>query len=58
MIRMIIEGKDKMIEHDQLTKEAVVFIKFLELEQERHQEDITKINRTIGYLKDKFSKSS
>lgn len=35
-------------------EEAIIFIKFLDVERQRHVKDIDKIALTIDYLKEKY----
>lgn len=47
--------KEGLVIHERLNKEeARVFILFLTAEMERHKDDISKIERTIEYLENKF----
>jgi hypothetical protein len=52
---VLVLKENSMIDEFNLNKqEAIIFIKFLQLEKKRHSEDITKIISTMVYLKCKF----
>lgn len=48
---MIVKKENGMVDETKLNKkERLIFITFLEMEKQRHKEDINNINKTIKYL--------